>query len=188
MSEECSIEGCDKPVKCRSLCQVHYDKKRRGGETLPERKVSIDAEDAIRKRTINVNGCMVWTGHLNVKGYGHININGSVVRVHRYVWEKANGPIPKGMVIDHKCHNRACLNLEHLRLATGYENQSNRSGANRNSTTGLRNVCLIKGKFQVRVHYQGKTHRGGVFDDLNDAAVAAELLRKKLFGDFRGLS
>lgn len=188
MGETCSITGCDKPVKCRTLCQSHYDRKRRCKEALPARKVSVDADEAIRNRTTNINGCVVWTGHINANGYGHINVNGVVMRAHRYVWGKEKGPISEGMVVDHKCHNRACLNIDHLRLATGYENQSNRSGANRNNVTGLRNVYLKRGKYQVRVHYQGVTHHGGVFEKINDAAVAAEQLRATLFGDFRGLS
>ena len=184
----CSVAECDNPVKCRSLCQRHYDRKRRSGEQLPARKVSINADDAVSNRTINVDGCMIWTGHINANGYGHINVNGVVMRAHRYVWERAYGLIPDGMIIDHKCHNRACLNIAHLRLATSHENQSNRSGANRNSSTGLRNIYLKRGKYQVRVHYQGKTHYGGVFESVADATVAAERLRAKLFGDFRGLS
>jgi hypothetical protein len=44
------------------------------------------------------------------------------VKAHRYVWERANGPIPKGMVIMHTCDNRACTNLEHLQLGTQSDN------------------------------------------------------------------
>ncbi|UNI71903.1 homing endonuclease [Aeromonas phage vB_ AhaP_PT2] len=35
---------------------------------------------------------------------------------HRYVWIKANGEIPDGYEIDHKCKNRACCNIEHLQM------------------------------------------------------------------------
>lgn len=44
------------------------------------------------------------------------------VLAHRYFWEKTNGPIPEGLVIDHLCRNRACVNLEHLEVVTGREN------------------------------------------------------------------
>ena len=44
------------------------------------------------------------------------------VKSHRYVWEKANGPVPKGMVVMHKCDNRYCTLLEHLELGTQSKN------------------------------------------------------------------
>jgi len=37
---------------------------------------------------------------------------------HRHKWEEANGTIPEGYEIDHMCKNRACCNLDHLRLLT----------------------------------------------------------------------
>lgn len=44
------------------------------------------------------------------------------VKAHRYIWEKYNGPIPKGFVVMHKCDNRACTNIEHLKLGTQGDN------------------------------------------------------------------
>jgi hypothetical protein len=38
--------------------------------------------------------------------------------VHRYIWERQNGLIPDGMVIDHICRNRACCNVDHLRVVS----------------------------------------------------------------------
>lgn len=35
---------------------------------------------------------------------------------HRAVWQHHNGPIPEGFDLDHICMNRACFNLDHLRL------------------------------------------------------------------------
>ena len=44
------------------------------------------------------------------------------------------------MTIDHMCHNRACVNVEHLRVVTNAQNQQNRKGANSLSKTGVRGV------------------------------------------------
>lgn len=49
--------------------------------------------------------------------------------VHRLAWEHANGPIPDGMTVDHLCHNRRCLRIDHLRLLTNLDNaRRNRPG------------------------------------------------------------
>ena len=41
---------------------------------------------------------------------------------HRYVWEQHYGPIPKGKVIRHLCHNPECINIEHLAIGTQKDN------------------------------------------------------------------
>lgn len=47
---------------------------------------------------------------------------GKKEKAHRFVWRKANGPIPEGMVVMHKCDNRFCTVLEHLELGTQSDN------------------------------------------------------------------
>jgi hypothetical protein len=37
---------------------------------------------------------------------------------HRFVWEQIVGPIEKGMVLDHLCKNKRCVNPEHLEMVT----------------------------------------------------------------------
>jgi hypothetical protein len=53
------------------------------------------------------------------------------VKAHRYAWEQKHGPIPAGLVVDHRCRNRACINLDHLRIVTRHvSNTENIVGAN----------------------------------------------------------
>ena len=47
---------------------------------------------------------------------------------HRAVWQWVNGEIPVGMTIDHLCHNRACVEIAHLRILSNYENARRTSG------------------------------------------------------------
>ena len=87
------------------------------------------------------------------------------------------------MHIDHICHNRACVNPDHLRAVTPKQNNENRAGANPNSKSGVRGVHWRKdcGKWQVTIHAGPKMHHCGYFDDLDEAAEVARLKRLELF-------
>lgn len=66
--------------------------------------------------------CTNFEGSKDGKGYGRVTKNGRKHMVHRQVWIKRCGPIPKGLVVMHKCDNRSCINLKHLRLGTQSDN------------------------------------------------------------------
>ena len=44
-------------------------------------------------------------------------------QAHRYAWEQVNGPIPKGLLVRHLCHNPECINVKHLTLGTMKDNR-----------------------------------------------------------------
>lgn len=70
------------------------------------------------------NGCLIWQGSVNSRGYGTIRecgADGKTVVVHRVVWESVNGPIPQGVYLCRTCRNPACVRLEHLYLTTPKE-------------------------------------------------------------------
>jgi hypothetical protein len=81
---------------------------------------------SLRVTVDDSTGCIRWTGAHTPKGYGQISINGKRVAVHRAAWERANGPIPDGMEIDHVfdrgCRFRDCINVDHLQVVTHAEN------------------------------------------------------------------
>lgn len=55
-------------------------------------------------------------------GYGRIYADGDYQLAHRVAWETVNGPIADGLVVDHLCRNRGCVNVHHLELVTSVEN------------------------------------------------------------------
>jgi hypothetical protein len=79
--------------------------------------------------------CHLWTGHVTKNGYGRWTwCVGRAAYAHRVAWEIARGNVPTGLVIDHICRNRRCVNVDHMRVATIRENVlSGESGSARNA-------------------------------------------------------
>lgn len=65
--------------------------------------------------------CWEWTGKLDRDGYAAQMRIGSRttdecahVKPHRWIYEQCVGPLNDGLVIDHLCRNRKCVNPMHL--------------------------------------------------------------------------
>jgi hypothetical protein len=81
------------------------------------------------------NGCWEWEGSRDESGYGHTTIARRPISTHRLSWETAFGPIPRGLVICHRCDNPPCFNPAHLFLGTYADNARD---------------CLQKGRHRTR--------------------------------------
>ncbi len=66
--------------------------------------------------------CWLWQGAKSGNGYGSIKHNGKMISTHRFAYEMANGPIPDGLCVLHRCDVRACIRPDHLFLGTNLDN------------------------------------------------------------------
>lgn len=85
------------------------------------------------------NGCWLWTGAVDSRGYGHLAWHGKNARAHRVAFELQHGQIPKGVgyhgtVVMHVCDNKLCCNPAHLVLGTHADNMADMKAKGRRKT------------------------------------------------------
>lgn len=130
---KCSVEGCDRKHNAKGFCQKHYEYWRHHGVSTPpteeERFWAKVAEPDEQE-------CRLWTAAVRPDGVGWFSSKEfGPVGAHLWLWRHVNGLVPRGLVVDHLCHNRdftcaggvsckhrRCMTLEHMELTTIAEN------------------------------------------------------------------
>lgn len=82
--------------------------------------------DLLWSKVNKTETCWLWTGQLDISGYGQILRNGKLFKTHRVAYELLVGPIPEGLTLDHVkdrgCQHRSCCNPAHLESVTNTVN------------------------------------------------------------------
>lgn len=81
----------------------------------------VDRNGPVPESAPHLGPCWVWTGRLHL-GYGTFSAQSRHYRAHRFSYELHVGPIPDGLVLDHLCRAKHCVNPSHLEAVTQAEN------------------------------------------------------------------
>lgn len=144
--------------------------------------------EKVRVPSADPETCWEWTGTTAADGgYGQIHEGGKGskrhLRAHRYAWFLANGPIPAGLCVLHRCDNPACVRPSHLELGTRAKNNYDMARKDRahKSLSGLpRGVFRADTK---REQWGARTYLGksgcyrhlGYFPTIEQAAAAVRI-------------
>lgn len=86
-------------------------------------------------KVIKTNDCWEWKGFRTKRGYGVFYFNWGQCIASRMAFAITNGPIPKGLMVCHKCDNPPCCNPSHLFLGTHEENQKDKANKKRSAAS-----------------------------------------------------
>lgn len=139
----CQVEDCDSRRYCRGFCVKHYNRWKKYGSphvtaynrfkpidpglVLADRRRACDltarpgyevlAARILGKVKPGPEGCWIWQGALNAKGYGVASrVRGgpkTSTLTHRALYEALIGPLVDDH-LDHLCRRRDCCNPSHL--------------------------------------------------------------------------
>lgn len=104
---------------------------------------------------------------------------GKSVKLHRLI---LNVPEGKKLMVDHINGNTLDNRVENLRIVTSSQNQQNRMGPQRNSSTGIRGVSWIKNREKWVAHLTigKKKIYLGIYSDVSEAESVVVSARNNL--------
>lgn len=95
--------------------------------------IDYETEQRFWQRVIkDPNGCWNWAGSTITAGYGSFSIDGKTYSAHRVAYALANGGVPDGAYVCHRCDNKLCCRPDHLYAGSHRSNMLDKKIRGRN--------------------------------------------------------
>ncbi len=123
--------------------------------------------EKFEKLFTKTDGCWIWNGDRNPKGYGIVAYGGRKNKkregAHRVAFKHYVGNIPAGLQVLHKCDNPSCVNPEHLFVGTQLDNIKDMFLKKRQGKTGAKGEKNGKSVFSAeQVIFMRQLYADGV--------------------------
>lgn len=120
-------------------------------------------------------------GTVDAYGYLVATVGGNAHKVHRLIYAMFNDVVPA--VLDHINGDPSDNRIENLRPATTQQNGYNRK-VNRTSSTQIKGVSFLRGKWMAQCQSGGKRTYLGVFATPEEAALVLQQFRANTQKEF----
>ncbi len=156
MAKVCGSCGSE-DVFCRELCVPCYYRAYRSGQ-LEVKRHGRTLEERFFAFVDTSGVCWEWTGGPDHSGYGVFDDSmGGRYRAHRWSWNHLVGQVPDGLVLDHLCRNKVCVNPDHLEPVTPAENT--RRGYSPAAMNARKTACPQGHPYDAVVMVDGRERR-----------------------------
>lgn len=181
----CSTDECTNfvAIKKFKMCNTCYQAKcRREGLAKGLDFAKVRPLFWERAEVGEPDQCWNWKLAPHKGGHGvfaHQNVS---YHAHMIAYRLTYGEIPPGLLVDHKCRNRLCVNPAHLHAVTPKENTENLSTFSRINGSGYRGITYRPEtkKWRARVGHEGHVYTVGHYDSVEEAFEAVVEARKEL--------
>lgn len=133
---------------CSRDCWQLWDAKVSADSAIVARRFwgRVNKDGPMPLHVPSIGQCWAWVGRRSKSGYGVFWHKKRNVSAHRLSFEMANGTIPVGLCVCHRCDNRSCVRPEHLFAGTLLDNISDRDSKGRQAKgEGVASALMTEG-------------------------------------------
>ncbi|MCK1322118.1 HNH endonuclease [Bradyrhizobium sp. 156] len=123
-------------------------------------------------------------GFVHRTGYLVIKIGNRPYMAQRLAWVHFYGQWPDDFFVDHVNRNKLDNRICNLRLATNGQNVANSRTRAISGRKGVYPAPRMPGKWQAQINIAGKTTNIGIYDNVEDAALAYGEAARSRYGEF----